>query len=94
MFDFTRATSRLPFPLPAPEQDIATFLLVRGPYAWIGYGWIGCSKPWVRPPGVDIDYGEPTSDCKEIQTGVFTREYSKATITMDCPNWKATIKMK
>jgi len=83
-----------PFPLPAVEQDVAIFLLVRGEYAWIGFGWIGCGGPWVRPPQLDVDYGAPTSDCKEIQPGVFSREYSKATVTMDCPNYKATIKMK
>jgi len=84
----------MPIPLTSVEQDVAMFLLTRGPYAWIGYGWMGCGGPWVRPPQVDVDYGMPTSDCKETQTGIFTREYSKATVTMDCPNWKATIKMK
>merc|ERR1712032_1806047 len=29
--------------LPHFEQDLATFLLVRGPYAWIGYVWSGCT---------------------------------------------------
>ena len=29
--------------LPYFEQDLATFLLVRGPYAWIGYVWSGCT---------------------------------------------------
>jgi len=94
MFGFTRVASRQPFPLPAFEQDLATFLLVRGPYAWLGYDWVGCSKPWERPAGMDIDYGVPTSDCKETQTGVFVREYSKATVTMDCTSWTANIKMK
>jgi len=81
-------------PLNTVDQDVAMFLLTRGPYAWIGYGWMGCGGLPVRPPQVDVDYGVPTSDCKQSQTGIFTREYSKATITMDCPNFKATIKMK
>jgi hypothetical protein len=25
-------------------QDLAAFLLVRGPYAWLGWGWKGCSQ--------------------------------------------------
>ena len=24
------------------QQDLASFLLVRGPYAWLGTGWLGC----------------------------------------------------
>lgn len=35
-FGFTRVQHSKPFPLPAFEQDLATFLLVRGPYAWLG----------------------------------------------------------
>ena len=30
--------------LPNVTSDLATFLLARGDYAWIGYGWIGCSN--------------------------------------------------
>jgi len=26
------------------EQDVANFLLVRGGYAWLGNGWLGCSR--------------------------------------------------
>ena len=29
-----------PFPMPFPFQDLAQFLLVRGPFAWIGYYYI------------------------------------------------------
>ena len=29
------------------EADLANFLLVRGPHAWLGHGWHGCS----------LDYG-------------------------------------
>jgi hypothetical protein len=25
-------------------QDLASFLVVRGPYAWLGYGWQGCTN--------------------------------------------------
>jgi hypothetical protein len=28
--------------LTAPEQDVAGFMLVRGPYAWLGWSWMGC----------------------------------------------------
>jgi len=39
IMQFTNATQR---PLPAVNEDLATYLLVRGPYAWLGYGWLGC----------------------------------------------------
>ena len=36
-------------PLTAPVQDIANFLLVRGPYAFLGHGWLGCSRKYDVP---------------------------------------------
>ena len=57
--------------LPYPEQDIATFLLVRGEYAWLGYGYQGCASTQRAFPGggwaesgyewpalLDRDFGE------------------------------------
>ncbi len=43
------------------RSDLATFLLARGDYAWIGYGWIGCAPnmDYYRPKELDIDYGIP-----------------------------------
>ena len=42
------------------------------------------------------DFGEPTEVCKETaaNSGVFTREWTKASISMDCNTWTPTIKMK
>eukprot|EP01050_Picozoa_sp_SAG11_P028891 SAG11_NODE_7915_length_1081_cov_1.298371_1_plen_61_part_00 len=56
----------------------------------------GCSKHYYFPPEFNVDYGEPAGLCKESATGseVFTREYSKSTVTMDCKAWKGSIKMK
>jgi hypothetical protein len=38
--------------VPNFDQDLATFLLVRGPYAWLGYGYVvrGASSPAFRDP--------------------------------------------
>lgn len=104
MFGFSRISHHVPFPLPSFEQDLATFLLVRGPYAWLGYGWLGCkggapgansSTSWSRPPALDVDYGVPEEDmCRQTSPGVFEREWSKASIKMDCNAWEATIRMK
>lgn len=58
-------------PLPYVDQDVAAFLLARGPYAYIGWGEWGMSWPagksWqtsngtvvLRPPQMDADYGVP-----------------------------------
>lgn len=133
LFEFSRVDHKadigLWYPngsLPFFEQDLATFLLVRGPYAWIGYTWSGCTDsnypagcdlhcngttnnckacrfplardahPFPRPPALDDDYGEPltaTEFCSETApgTGVFTRRYTKATVSMDCNTFQGTI---
>lgn len=100
MFGFTQVTEapHKPFlpngSLPAFEQDLATFLLTRGEYAWLGYGWLGCgdarggcsSGLYQRPAELELDYGIPMSHCVETapDSGVFTREWTKATVQMDC----------
>jgi hypothetical protein len=77
-------------------EDLANFLLTRGEYSWLGWGWKGCSKQYYFPPEFNVDYGVPAALCSETAPGsnVFVREYSKATVTMDCAAWKGQIKMK
>ena len=92
LMSFTRNDDGKQFPLPAPLQDIATFLLVRGAYAWMGYGWLGCTDTYERPDALKHDYGEPVDKiCYETTPGVFTRKWSKATITLDCNTWTPNI---
>lgn len=78
------------------EADVANFLLVRGPHAWLGHGWSGCSKVYEWPKILDADFGEPMGLCKETSagSGIFTREWTKATIKMDCNSWTPTITFK
>ena len=84
------------------EQDLANFLLVRGPYAWFGYGWRGCGKVHPASMGMDdgqllnADYGEPVGLCAETApgSGVFRRQWTRATVEMDCADWTASIQMK
>ena len=85
-----------PSVLPAFEQDLAGFLLTRGPYAWLGHGWKGCSKAYTYPAALAGDYGEPAGLCSETApgSGVFTREYSKATVQLDCGTWTGSIVSK
>lgn len=50
------------------------------------------------PPEFNVDYGEPVGGalCKETAANseIFTREYSKASVQLDCKAWKGTITMK
>jgi hypothetical protein len=98
-FGYSRSAHSQPWPLPYPQQDLAAFLLTRGPYAYFGYGWCGCastsgSHPFTRPAELDADYGMPVEFCHETATGVFTREWTRATVTLDCNTFNATIAMK
>ena len=36
-----------------PLQDIANFLLTRGPYALLGHGWLGCSRDYQVPEQIN-----------------------------------------
>uniref|UniRef100_A0A7S3FFR1 Uncharacterized protein n=1 Tax=Haptolina ericina TaxID=156174 RepID=A0A7S3FFR1_9EUKA len=88
---FTRNDNGAQFPLPSPLEDVATFLLVRGPYAWMGYGWLGCTDKYERPASLLTDVGEPLESCHEENAGVFVRRWSRKTVTMDCNNYTASI---
>jgi hypothetical protein len=75
---------------------ISDFLLIRGPYAFLGHGWLGCSRIYDVPEQLNWDYGEPLGMCNETapNSGIFQREWSKATIEMDCNSWTPTITLK
>ena len=90
MYGFTHAN------LTGFEQDLANFLLVRGEHAWLGTGWLGCDREYPRPALLELDPGVPVdmASCKEGPTGVFTREYSGARVSMDCLTWTPTIEVK
>lgn len=80
----------------SPTQDLAAFLLARGPWAWFGYGWTGCADakhPFTRPAALEADYGVPVGFCAESSPGVFTRKWTKAEIKLDCNDFTADIKM-
>ncbi len=85
--------------LPSAEQDIAAFLLTRGPYAYVGYGWTGCvdaNHPFTRPSLLDSDFGAPLGYCSETAPGsnVWSREFENAVVSLDCGAWKATFAWK
>ena len=48
-----------------------------------------------RPAAMDIDYGTPVDAlCQETSAGVFRREWSKATVEVDCNRFSSEIRMK
>jgi len=79
-----------------PLQDIVNFQLIRGPYALLGHGWLGCSRDYTVPEQFGWDFGEPTELCHETASGsgIFTRDWTKATVQMDCNTWTPTITLK
>ena len=79
--------------LPNFAQDLATFLLLRGPYAYLGFGWSGCNVITAFPDELKADIGEPLGLCSETAagSGVFTREWSKASVQMDCNSYVGTV---
>merc|ERR1712190_69601 len=69
----------------------AEFLLTRGPYALLGYSWVGCTDGQqfrARAKEWDMDFGEPIDGaaCAETgaDSGIFERKWSKATVQWDC----------
>lgn len=88
------------------EQDVAFFLLARGPYAWLGWGVWGMTWPFnpepahgelppnphgvPRPEMIDQDYGEPLGLCHEHAPGLFKRKWTKTTVSLDCHSFTAT----
>jgi hypothetical protein len=72
------------------DQILAGFLIGRGPYAYLGYGWNGGPLPsW--DPMWDLDVGEPTAPCEQTDAGVFFRPYTNGNATLDCNTWTATL---
>jgi hypothetical protein len=79
--------------LTSPLQDVAAFLLVRGPFSWIGFGWEGCDRNFSYPPELDLDVGEPLGLCEESAPNVWTRRWSGANVSLNCTAWTANITM-
>jgi hypothetical protein len=85
--------------LPGWEQDLANFLLIRGDYAWLGYAFAGCDRAangFPLVPALHADYGVPLGNCSETApgSGVFAREWSRASVSMDCASWTGAVTMK
>ncbi len=71
--------------------SIASFLVVRPAYAWLGWG-----AGYIWPPkwndAFTWDVGVPVSDCRNGSTpGTFERDWTYGTATMDCNSYTATV---
>ena len=72
-------------------QDLVSFMLIRGRYAWLGTGWKGADRQYSRPPQLNADYGTPQGFCAETAPAIFTRNFTRAVVSMDCASWNASI---
>ena len=83
---------------PAAQEDklpvLASFLVGRGPYDYIGWGWSGGGTinlpPW-DPLFDAYDVGEPAGTCTQATPGVFSRVWTKGVATLDCNTFTATL---
>eukprot|EP00966_Prymnesium_polylepis_P325253 7381231-Prymnesium_polylepis.3 len=68
----SRAYLAAPRQAAVTREDLANFLLIRGPYAWFGYGWQGCNFQFSESYNASVmnaDYGEPKGRCFETAPG-------------------------
>ncbi len=73
-------------------QVIAGFLIARGPYWWLGYGWQGCSEtaPYLSPL-LDTDVGLPINNCTQVSSGVYARNYTNGYAQINCNSYTAIL---
>ena len=75
-------------------QTVAAFMIVRGPHAWLGTGWQGCTTTpttWQQDPLMQLDPGTPVGLCKQVKPGVFSRQYTRGTVSLNCNSYQATL---
>lgn len=62
---------------------------------WEHDGKMPCDM-YQRPSALDVDYGVPLGLCRETAagSGVFSRNWTKSEVTVDCNRYTASIRMK
>jgi len=71
------------------NQSIASFLIVRGPVAYLGWGWESGNDNWV--PEFLFNVGEPQGLCSEVAEGVFSRPWTYGDAWLNCSSWQAVV---
>ena len=69
------------------REQLAAFLLARGPHSWMGHGWIAGANP-IWYPEWDLDYGEPLGPLKWVGAKA-SRSWSKMNVSLDCASFEA-----
>ena len=72
----------MPFDRGSKYQSIASFLIVRGPTAFIGFGLESGIANWDSAFANEV--GVPSGLCKEKQPGVFSRPWTYGDVVLDC----------
>lgn len=70
-------------------QTVASFLIVRPPYGWLGWGWESDARNWNDV--FNLNVGEPEGICEEKESGIFTRVWSMGTVELNCNDWSAVL---
>lgn len=73
----------------AANQSIAAFLIVRPPNGYLGWGWYSNDENW--SPLFLLQPGIPLGLCAEGPVGVFSRNWSAGTATLDCNEYTASL---
>ena len=71
------------------NESIAQFLVVRGDYAWLGWGAGQWDPVWV--PEFLMDVGYPTTTCSQTSPGVFSRGWTYGTASFDCNTYTGSV---
>ena len=70
-------------------QDVAAFLIVRGPHAFLGYPFVKAYRwPDISDPLLHLDVGEPADNCTEAPASVFSRTWTRGRPTGTPRRWK------
>jgi len=74
------------------NQTMAAFLIVRGPIAYIGFGWSSGQERWRQEFLWDV--GTPQGLCAEVSPGVFSRKWTYGNAVLDCLSWNGLVPVK
>jgi hypothetical protein len=70
-------------------ESIASFLIIRPKYAWLGFGAGIVPPKW--NDAFRWDVGLPKGECSQSSPGVFQRQWSYGTATMDCSTYSGHV---
>jgi hypothetical protein len=69
------------------REELAAFLITRGPHTWMGHNWIAGAPPtWY--PEWDLDFGEPVG-LPLVVGSTFSRTWTKFNVSLDCDHFEA-----